>query len=86
MFRTDPQVVYFFVHKFDSGTFYLGGGDGNYKSIQREHGMGYNINVSLKTTQMVWNKRAHEVFDRISQTRFGYIESNDSWICSKHAW
>ncbi|XP_059074393.1 histone deacetylase 5 isoform X2 [Cryptomeria japonica] len=48
MFWTDPQVLYFSVHRFDSGTFYPGGDDGNYKSIGGGPGTGYNINVPWK--------------------------------------
>lgn len=45
MFWTDPQVLYFSVHRFDSGTFYPGGDDGFYNKIGEGKGAGYNINV-----------------------------------------
>eukprot|EP01018_Ginkgo_biloba_P014008 Gb_00466 [translate_table: standard] len=45
MFWSDPQVLYFSVHRYDSGTFYPGGDDGFYNKIGEGPGAGYNINV-----------------------------------------
>lgn len=45
MFWNDPQVLYFSVHRFDSGTFYPGGDDGFHDKIGEGKGAGYNINV-----------------------------------------
>ncbi|XP_024395263.1 histone deacetylase 5 isoform X2 [Physcomitrium patens] len=45
MFWTDPQVMYFSVHRFDQGRFYPPGNDGNCTEVGGEEGKGYNINV-----------------------------------------
>ncbi|XP_010259827.1 PREDICTED: histone deacetylase 5 [Nelumbo nucifera] len=45
MFWKDPQVLFFSVHRFDSGSFYPGGDDGFYTMVGEGLGAGYNINV-----------------------------------------
>ncbi|KAK1272463.1 Histone deacetylase 5 [Acorus gramineus] len=45
MFWNDPRVLYFSVHRFDSGTFYPSGIDGSHIMIGEGPGAGYNINV-----------------------------------------
>ncbi|CAM6060278.1 unnamed protein product [Sphagnum tenellum] len=45
MFWSDPQVLYFSVHRFDKGSFYPPGDEGNYDHLGADGGAGYNINV-----------------------------------------
>ncbi|KAJ0981970.1 hypothetical protein J5N97_010225 [Dioscorea zingiberensis] len=45
MFYKDPRVLFFSVHRYDSGTFYPAGDDGAYFMIGEGPGAGYNINV-----------------------------------------
>lgn len=45
VFYDDPRVLFFSVHRFDSGTFYPAGGDGSLCMIGEDEGAGYNINV-----------------------------------------
>jgi histone deacetylase 4/5 len=45
MFWSDPQVLYFSVHRFDKGSFYPPGDEGNYNHLGADRGAGYNINV-----------------------------------------
>ncbi|RWR83215.1 histone deacetylase 5 [Cinnamomum micranthum f. kanehirae] len=45
MFWKDPRVLFFSVHRFDSGTFYPSGDDGSLSMIGEGLGAGYNINV-----------------------------------------
>ncbi|KAG0492654.1 hypothetical protein HPP92_006052 [Vanilla planifolia] len=45
MFYKDSRVLYFSVHRFDSGTFYPAGSDGSDCMIGEGQGAGYNINV-----------------------------------------
>ncbi|CAK9237182.1 unnamed protein product [Sphagnum troendelagicum] len=45
MFWSDPQVLYFSVHRFDKGSFYPPGDEGNYNHLGADGGAGYNINV-----------------------------------------
>ncbi|KAJ3697970.1 hypothetical protein LUZ61_001675 [Rhynchospora tenuis] len=44
-FYDDSRVLFFSVHRFDSGSFYPSGGDGAYCMIGEGPGQGYNINV-----------------------------------------
>ncbi|XP_074570290.1 histone deacetylase 5-like [Curcuma longa] len=45
MFYDDPRVLFFSVHRFDNGSFYPGGYDGDYFMIGEGPGAGYNINI-----------------------------------------
>jgi acetoin utilization deacetylase AcuC-like enzyme len=45
MFWSDPQVLYFSVHRFDDGSFYPAGDEGNYDHVGVGKGAGYNINI-----------------------------------------
>ncbi|PHT47636.1 Histone deacetylase 5 [Capsicum baccatum] len=45
MFWKDPRVLFFSVHRYDSGTFYPGGDDGSHVMTGDGPGKGYNINV-----------------------------------------
>ncbi|XP_019265626.1 PREDICTED: uncharacterized protein LOC109243171 isoform X2 [Nicotiana attenuata] len=45
MFWKDPRVLFFSVHRHESGSFYPGGEDGSHVMIGEGHGAGYNINV-----------------------------------------
>lgn len=45
MFWNDPQVLYFSVHRYDDGTFYPIGNEGNYDKVGQGKGAGFNINV-----------------------------------------
>ncbi|XP_011621109.1 histone deacetylase 5 [Amborella trichopoda] len=45
MFWSDSQVLFFSVHRFDSGTFYPSGDHGSHTMIGEGAGIGFNINV-----------------------------------------
>ncbi|WOL16976.1 histone deacetylase 5-like isoform X1 [Canna indica] len=45
VFYDDPRVLFFSVHRFDSGSFYPAGDDGAYFMIGEGAGAGYNINI-----------------------------------------
>ncbi|XP_047957076.1 histone deacetylase 5 isoform X1 [Salvia hispanica] len=45
MFYKDPRVLFFSVHRYDSGTFYPSGHDGSYIMTGEDSGAGHNINV-----------------------------------------
>ncbi|XP_072996159.1 histone deacetylase 5-like [Typha latifolia] len=51
MFYNDSRVLYFSVHRFDSGSFYPAGGDGSHHMIGEGPGQGYNINVPWEHAQ-----------------------------------
>ncbi|KAK7265858.1 hypothetical protein RJT34_33482 [Clitoria ternatea] len=45
MFWSDSRVLFFSVHRHESGSFYPGGDDGSYYMVGEGAGTGYNINV-----------------------------------------
>ncbi|CAH8305491.1 unnamed protein product [Eruca vesicaria subsp. sativa] len=45
MFWEDPRVLVFSVHRYEGGSFYPGGGDGDYNMVGEGAGEGFNINV-----------------------------------------
>ncbi len=54
MFLSDPRVLYFSVHRFDSGGFYPGP-SGSPKIIGNGDGVGKNVNIG-------WNSRGTDGF------------------------
>jgi hypothetical protein len=45
MFLEDASVLFVSIHRFDRGSFYPGGPDGDFSSAGRGEGLGYTINI-----------------------------------------
>uniref|UniRef100_A0A2M4BB43 Protein deacetylase HDAC6 n=1 Tax=Anopheles marajoara TaxID=58244 RepID=A0A2M4BB43_9DIPT len=45
IFEEDPRVLYISVHRYDNGTFFPRGPDGNYTTVGHGNGTGFTVNV-----------------------------------------
>jgi histone deacetylase 6 len=52
IFQDDPQVLYISIHRYDNGSFYPRGEDGNYTEVGVEKGRGFNVNIPWNSTGM----------------------------------
>jgi len=52
MFESDPKVLYFSLHRYDNRRFWPNLEEGNYDSIGKDAGLGYNIHVAWNQGKM----------------------------------
>ncbi|XP_033244999.1 histone deacetylase 6 isoform X3 [Drosophila miranda] len=50
IFESNPKVLYISVHRYENGTFFPKGPDGNYDVVGKHAGAGFNVNIP-------WNKK-----------------------------
>lgn len=49
IFESNPSVLYISIHRYDNGTFFPKGKDGNFNAVGTGAGIGFNVNIP-------WNK------------------------------
>ena len=64
MFETDPRVLFFSLHRYDSGAFWPSDPEANYTSVGKERGEGYSINVAWNEA-MIGDREYMLAFDKL---------------------
>lgn len=55
IFDSTPEVLYMSLHRYDNGSFFPKGKDGNYDMIGKGKGAGYNVNIPWNRVGYIYN-------------------------------
>ena len=56
LFETDPNVLFISIHRYDNGTFYPAGEEGNFYNCGKKEGEGFKINIPLNHYDINYKK------------------------------